>query len=132
MTKDQIRIEALRMQVRILHRWLYLEQNKSTVAGYLLKNNYSTIAIYGVGMIGRHLFEDLRKYPINIACLIDKRADGIFLNSDVDIITPDAPIPDVDLVIVTVTGFALIEVQQMLKAKTEAEVLSLLELLNII
>lgn len=130
MTKDQIRIEELRRQVQILHKWLYLEQNKRTVAGYLLKNNYSTIAIYGVGMIGRHLFEDLRKYPINIACLIDKRADGIFLNSDVDIITPDVPIPDVDMVIVTVTGPVLIEVQQMLKTKTDAEVISFLDLLN--
>lgn len=126
-----MRIEELRMQVQMLQRWLYMEQSGRSVAGYLRKNNYATIAIYGAGTLGLHLFEDLRRYPVNIACLIDERADGIFLNSDVDVITPEDPLPPVDLVVVTLTGSALIEVLQMLRAKTNTEVISLLELLSV-
>ena len=60
-----------------LAEWLVNKTNGKSLAECLLKHNYSTIAIYGIGDIGRLLHSELKGSDIEIKCFIDRNAEGI-------------------------------------------------------
>lgn len=43
----------------LMNQWLILKQKNIKLDDYLYKNNWKTIAIYGMGIYGRHLVREL-------------------------------------------------------------------------
>lgn len=86
---------------RTLHQWMVLKEKNIKLADFLSQKGYQNVAIYGMGMLGKHLIEELRESNINMVCGIDKNAENITL--EIPILTPDnVPYDKVDLIIVTV------------------------------
>lgn len=84
---------------RILEFWMVLRERKIFAAAFLQKRNIQNIAIYGKGILGRHLYYELRESSIKVECFLDK-------NVDVDMacgytVIPGTSIKKVDAIIVT-------------------------------
>lgn len=104
--KEELMIEQAHKDGRIIklyHQWMKIKQMGKSVENFLLYNNYKTIAIYGMGYLGKSLYVELNDSEINIAYIIDKNKKNI--DVDVDVYGPEDILPKVDLVIVTSIAF---------------------------
>lgn len=91
-------IEKKNVYVETLNRWLTLRDRGISIEKYLKEKKYKKVAIYGLGMIGNHLYEELRQTEIEIVG-IDQSA--IYNNFQMPIYKPSECLEDVDLIIVT-------------------------------
>jgi hypothetical protein len=82
----------------LLHQWMLLKEQSKSLDKLLLNRGYKTIAIYGMGVIGKHLQEELKKSCIKIAYGIDRKS---ITNIDFKILNINDDLPKVDAVIVT-------------------------------
>ncbi len=112
---------------RLFHQWLTMKQEKKSISAYLEKNNFLNVAIYGMGDAGQALKNELAGSRICVRYGIDKRADEIY--SDLEIMTLEGELPDVDAVIVTSVYF-IYEVERELNKKMSCPVLSLQDILD--
>lgn len=86
---------------RILDKWLCNKEDNVWIEDYLISKGIRNIAIYGGGMLGKHLLEELKDGEINVICVIDRKADALQLH--VPVYSLDDSIPDTDAIIVTAT-----------------------------
>lgn len=110
----------------LMNQWVKVKQEGKNVTEYFEKNGYNKIAIYGMSYVGETLVDELKDSKIEIVCAIDKNADGIY--SEIDMITPNDEIPQVDAVIVTPVFF-FEEIEELLRRRTSADILSLEDIL---
>ncbi len=67
------------MYYKVLTQWLK-NRNKGIKADeFLKKQKISSIAIYGIGEMGKLLYEELKNTEIKVDYFIDKKADGNLL-----------------------------------------------------
>lgn len=84
-----------------LDNWLICKEQNYDFTDYFDKNNIETVAIYGMGKIGKHLKYELEKAGIKIAYVIDE-GESVIYSKEAHYNLRDA-LPMVDLVIVTPT-----------------------------
>lgn len=84
---------------QILEMWLTLRDRKITVDTFLKKKGVKTIAIYGAGILGRHLYYELRDTEITIACFLDQNRKADI--SGVKTIVPEELAEAVDVIVIT-------------------------------
>lgn len=84
---------------QILEMWLTLRDRKITVDTFLKKKGVKTIAIYGAGILGRHLYYELRDTEISIACFLDQNRKADI--SGVKTIVPEELAEAVDVIVIT-------------------------------
>lgn len=92
----------------ILDRWMTLKETKKPLMKYFEDNGMTSVAIYGLGILGRHLYEELRNEDIVISYGIDQRAKDIH-DVDLEMKTIEDELPEVDAVVVTPVAFYEIE-----------------------
>lgn len=69
--------DRLKCYYDLLSYWLKNRNEGQLIGAYLERNNFKTIAIYGAGVIGLRLYEELIKFShIDILGMIDQRADS--------------------------------------------------------
>lgn len=119
------RIERNNLFIQTLDRWMTLRDNGISIEQYLRKLNCKKVAIYGLGMIGNHLYEELRRTDIEIVGI--DRAD-IYNNYQMPIYKPDDCFEDIDLIIVTPSGYEA--VYQKLRENYSKEIMSFQQLLS--
>lgn len=112
---------------QILNKWLTLKENDKCLSKSLLQRKIKKIAIYGIGMLGKHLIEELKNTEVEIVYGIDRRSDGI--NVDFPIVSPNDDLPQVDAIIVTAT-YDYENIKKKLKDKIECAIFSLTELID--
>ena len=113
---------------KTLHQWLILKEKNLSVEDYLMKNRYKNIAIYGLGMLGKHLVRELENTEVQIKYGIDENADSLMMS--IPIVTADVEkYNEIDLIIVTVV-YDFDEIKKKLVKQTDVEIISLLELLK--
>lgn len=112
---------------RVLHKWLLLKEDGKNLSSYLVCKGYKTIAVYGLGMLGRHLLKELFNTKIDIVYGIDKSANS--LKFDIPIYFPDDVLPEIDVVVVTVV-YDYHEIVAQLKRKGINNILCLEEMLD--
>lgn len=96
-TDEKYRKEKLYKQ--ILEMWMTLRDRKITVDGFLEKMGIKKIAIYGGGILGRHLYYELRETNITVVCFLEQNRNVNI--SGIKMIVPGEPIEDVDAIIIT-------------------------------
>ena len=96
--KDEI-IKKMQIFYKIFDCWLQMRQEGRTLAEYFTKNNYKTVAIYGMKELGERLLDELKDSDISVLYAIDNNADQIDVN--VDIVTPNDELKPVDVIVVT-------------------------------
>lgn len=80
-----------RQIIDILNQWIILLEEGKRLDRYLLKKGYKRIAIYGMGIYGRHLIRNLVNTEVEIVCGIDVANCDAYL--EIPIFNPE----DVDL-----------------------------------
>lgn len=58
-------------------RWLEIRQKGHSLEEYFLQNHIYSIAIYGMGLLGCRLYDELENSKISIAYLLDKNPGGM-------------------------------------------------------
>lgn len=107
-------------------RWTRAKQVGKKMEDYFHKNGFQNIAIYGLGMIGETLVDELCDSDVNIIYGIDKnRGDECF---EFDVLHPDEVTDNIDVVIVTAL-FYYDSIKNDLERKLSCPIISLEEVL---
>lgn len=113
--------------IDILDKWLYAErQNSINLKKYFQEKGIESIAIYGMAMMGKQLYQQLDKEGIIPAYGIDQYVGQY--GKDFKIYRPEDTLPDVDMIIVTT--FDNEKIIAKLHQKVDAEIITLEELIN--
>ncbi len=107
---------------KILDKWLLLKEKNKSIADLLEMRNIHTIILYGVGMLGKHVINDLYGSKIEIICAMDKsNLDGEFAFPVIGI---DDDIPQADAILITpVYDFS--NIKELLEKKGQSSIISL-------
>lgn len=81
----------------MLNQWLILKQEGKSIAEYIRKQGWKMVAVYGMGIYGRHIIRELSDTECTVAYGIDQKADGEY--KGVKILRPTVRLPEVDVVI---------------------------------
>ncbi len=97
------RINPFKLYYELLNRWVWVINQKKTLAEYFIKNSIKNIAIYGLGELGKRVYEELVKTDINIICFIDKKAEHIKLYQGKQVIWLDRKdiLTGIEVIVVT-------------------------------
>lgn len=111
--------------------WLRLKIQGYHVEDYLIRHNYSRIAIYGTGYLGQDLIDELEDTSISIKYGIDRDAELCW--ATFPIIKPEeiseCDFDDVDAVIVTAIAY-YDEIKEQLSSKMKCPIISLIEVIG--
>lgn len=92
----------------IFDKWIQIKNGGKSLADYFKDNLMTQVAIYGLGTIGKRLYEELAKEQLEVVYGIDRNAEKIQVD-DLEIKTLDDELSSVDAVIVTPISFYEIE-----------------------
>ena len=110
----------------MMNHWVKVKQEGKCLAEYFTKNGYRKIGIYGMSYVGKTLVEELKGTEVTIAYGIDKNADSLYM--DMDILTMDDDLDEVDAIVVTAVTF-FNEIEEQLLEKIDCPILSLEDIL---
>lgn len=106
MEEKESKIKKQEEALKTYKQWISLYQNNHNIGDYLKKNDYHSVAIYGLGRVGKNLFDELES-QIEIDYVIDQKVSmergdykGILCYH------PRSVLPKTDLIIVTVSAEA--------------------------
>lgn len=110
----------------MMNQWVKVKQEGKNLASYFEKEGYKEIAIYGMSYAGETLVEELEGSNIKIKYGIDRKADNIY--ADIDIVSPDDSLDEVDAIVVTSITF-FDEIEAKLSEKIDCPIVSLEDIL---
>ena len=124
-SNDQLEIYIKKLEQydaywRLFDKWMVLKENDLSLDVFFEENNYSSIAVYGLGMLGRHLLADISIE--RVAFGIDGKADTIRM--DFPIYSPVDAFPKADIIVVTPT-YDYDSIVRLLKQNNDCKVVSL-------
>ena len=122
---EQVLKRELGKNVNILHimeEWMKLQVKDISLAHRLKAAGYKEVAIYGYGILGRSLYEELADSDVEVKYMIDRKGEKI--RTGVKIYLPSENLPEVDAVIVSAV-FEYGVIYRYLKDKGISNVLSL-------
>ena len=111
----------------ILDKWMTLIEKGISVADYVSCNYKGNVAIYGYGVLGRHLYSQLVAGKVHIHGVIDMNPSKIHIPEKVFSPEEDFPIPDV--IIVTAQHYYS-DVEKRMRDKGIKTIISIDELLR--
>ncbi len=112
---------------RTLDQWLSLKERDVKLGEILKENHIHTVAVYGLGMLGRHLLEELREGPVRVLYGIDVRKGQI--KADIPMYALCDELPEADAVIVTV-DYDFETIKKELEKKSQYKVISLTQIID--
>jgi hypothetical protein len=131
---SSFQIEALRKQNEryksywdTLDKWLCLKEKGVDFKEYFINRGIKNLAIYGMGMMGKHLYNELAGGSIKVVYGIDQQGQG--LSKDLPIYRIEDELPEADAVVIAVT-FAYEAMVENLKEKGILQIILLNEVLE--
>lgn len=109
-------------------QWMSLREKNICISEYLQRYGVIHVAIYGHGMLGRHIITELEGTDIVIDYIIDRNSNRR-KSLRYDVISPDDNLPQVDAVIVTIVD-EFDNIYQMLKGRINCKFFSLYEIVS--
>lgn len=96
--------DKYRKYMGLLNHWLYLRLNNIMLSSYFMERGYKKIAIYGMGVLGGRLYQELQNSNVEVEFVIDRNATMV--HSEVEVVKPeDFPTDrDIDLIVITVNA----------------------------
>lgn len=83
----------------LMIQWVKNNQNNKSLVDFFVKNNYKTVAIYGMSYVGQRLYQELQAADIQIKYVIDNALPNVHVTCPV--LTSRDELEAVDAVIVT-------------------------------
>ena len=121
------KLQQYRSYWETFDKWMTLKEQGRKATDFLEKQGVKNIAVYGLGMIGNHFLEEVRKSNLQIVCGIDGKGDSIHM--EFPVITINDDIPDVDAIVVTVT-YNYGGIYEKLKEKCQGKIYLINELIE--
>lgn len=87
---------------KALYQWLVIQQDHGRISDYFKNNGYKSVAIYGMGELGKLLLKELDDADIEIPYVIDQNAGNIALSGNKKVIRLSEVQENVDLIVVSV------------------------------
>lgn len=110
---------------KLLDIWMHLREQGGSVIRFLEKYQYKTVAVYGIGILGKHLLWELRNEKVEDICIIDKTVKEY---ENIPVLSPEGEIPEVDVIIVTpVSEYE--GIRNLLMEKSNAPIVSIKEVI---
>ncbi len=113
-------MNALKRKMELLDRWMKLRERGVYYGAFLSSLGIKSAAVYGCGMLGRHLVSELSAF-VQVKGFIDRNAGEI--KAEIPIYTFDEPWPEADCVVVSLLEAE--KVEKAIIAKTGKKVLAL-------
>lgn len=107
---------------QVLVEWLRIKQEGKSLTDFFTRNEYKTVAIYGMKELGERLYDELKDSEIEVRYVIDKNKDSVY--ADVDVVTPDDTLEAVDVIVVTAIHY-FDEIEEALSVKVDCPIVSL-------
>lgn len=123
---DNALCEKYKTYMNLYEKWLRIKEKGLSIKSFFAKYSYNDVALYGMGMVSKHIMEELKESGINIVCGIDRNYKNGW---DIPIYTPDSIVDDVDVIVVT-TIYDYYTIRQSLKKKTHVTILSFGEIID--
>lgn len=112
--------------ITCLDKWLELREGEGKIQDLLHRNDVRTAAVYGIGVLGRHLVNELAEGNIDVRYVIDQK---VRMYRDYVVKKPEEELPEVDAIIVTVPD-EFDKIYDKLKKKVRYKIFSILELVE--
>ena len=106
----------------VSNKWLKNRNMGINIQDYFKQHNYESIAIYGMGELGKRLYEELKNQGKKVDFVLDKAAKGI--DPSLNVCKLDAKLPDVDVIVVTPI-FDYTSIEEQLKQVSDAKIISI-------
>lgn len=97
-------------------------QKDKGIAEKISQNGFSSVAVYGMGPIGKFLVKELQKKGIKASYAIDQNAEMLY--ADVPVYSPKDVLPQTDVVIVTAVYYYK-QIKDILEDKVKCPIVSL-------
>lgn len=117
--------------IRTYNKWMDHFREKKTIESFLLNNQFNTVAVYGIGRLGKQLYHELINSKVCVSYIIDQKAQLDRTYDRVRCYSPDENLPEVDMIIVTVPGEDNFIISQ-LKKGNKCQVRSIKEILFVL
>lgn len=111
----------------LMNEWLIAKQEGKSITEYFKKNNYKSIAVYGLSYVGERVLDELKDSGIEVKYGIDRNAESIY--SDVEVYLPEDELPEADAIIVTPVFF-FDEIYTALSEKVSCPIISMEDVLH--
>lgn len=121
--KDK-KVDKFKSYYNMLNQWLTVKQEGGSLSEYFDKNDYTRVAIYGLGEMGSRLIDELKGTKTEIAYGIDKNIENTFSGIQAYSLENVPMDEKVDVVVVTAT-FAFNEIKEQLNNVFDCDVISL-------
>ena len=108
---------------KMMNQWVKVKQEGKNLSSYFEENGYTKIAM---SYAGETLMNELENSIVTVVYAIDRNADSLY--SDVDIVSMDDDLEDVDAIIVTAITF-FDEIEETLSKKVNCPIISLEDVL---
>lgn len=107
MRKKDFEVSKREEYLRTYEKWVNMLLKKKRISEYLLANNYCHVSIYGMGRIGKQLFQELQDAGIYVDYIIDQNLSKSNPNyKNVPCYKLSSDLPYVDIIIVTISNEA--------------------------
>lgn len=106
-------LSSSKRKLDLLSKWITLKEQNVIFSDYLRQLESCVVAIYGCGIIGEFLYQEIKK-DVEVKCFIDRNAREIKKEIPVYMLQDD--LPETDTVIITLTD-GISDVECKLKSK---------------
>ncbi|SFL03285.1 Glycosyltransferase WbsX [Lachnospiraceae bacterium KH1T2] len=89
--------------LQILDKWLSIHEKKSSLVEFIREKLKGSIAIYGYGILGKHLYDEFKTEKIPVDFIVDKEPEKVHVK--VPVYDASGVLPRVDNIIVTSVYF---------------------------
>lgn len=120
--KHDGRIDKNAYYLQLMDQWMMLKEKGVSIADRIVNAGYKKVAVYGYGMLGRHLLQELLNSKATAEYIIDMQKDQ--LHTKLKIYLPSDDLPEVDAIIVS-AAYYYNEIYGNLKKKGISKVISL-------
>lgn len=124
--QNVIRRKKFESFYNLAERWITIHEEGKSLESILEERNIKTVAVYGLGKLGKHVVTQLKGSRVSVAYAIDRAVKGYW--QDVEVKPLQGHIPKVDAIIVTAIN-DMDAIEKNLKKYTDCTILSLEELL---
>lgn len=94
------RADKFELYLNTLDIWLQLIEQNYHLDKYFISHGYKKIGVYGYGVLGHHLIDELEKTEVEVVFLVDKQKNKLAIKKDLQVFSPDEKLPAADAIIV--------------------------------
>lgn len=125
--QKRLELEKTKENLLVLSEWMALYRCGNSLEKILTREGYSAVAIYGMGILGSHLYQELEDTGIQVNYIIDRKPiKGVYESRICGI---DTVLQGIDVVIVTPI-YQFEEIKEKIQEINHLPVLSLRTLLD--